>query len=95
MTISEERIRERAFQIWNEEGRPEGKDVEHWEKARLRLIAESRTPQAAEPPAQISAPPKATEAAMESVAEDRPLNPPLTRPRNRPSTKPSARPRSH
>ena len=91
MTISEQQIRERAFQIWNEEGRPDGKDVEHWEKARLRLVAGSRPSQAVEPPAQVSAPTKATEAAVGSVAEDRPLN----RPRNRPTAKPSARERSH
>jgi hypothetical protein len=32
-------IRERAFAIWEEEGRPEGKSVAHW----LRAEAEIRT----------------------------------------------------
>jgi hypothetical protein len=27
-------IQQRAYQIWEEEGRPEGKATEHWEKAR-------------------------------------------------------------
>jgi hypothetical protein len=27
-------IRQRAYQIWEEEGRPEGKAEEHWERAR-------------------------------------------------------------
>jgi hypothetical protein len=30
----EEEIRRRAHQIWEDEGRPEGKDAEHWERAR-------------------------------------------------------------
>ena len=29
----EQRIRERAFQIWIDEGQPEGKDKEHWTRA--------------------------------------------------------------
>jgi hypothetical protein len=33
-TDSEEKIRRRAHQLWIEEGRPEGREREHWEKAR-------------------------------------------------------------
>jgi hypothetical protein len=33
----EERIRARAYQIWEEEGRPGGRDVEHWIRAVLEL----------------------------------------------------------
>lgn len=29
----EEKIRERAYAIWEEEGRPEGREQEHWERA--------------------------------------------------------------
>ena len=29
----ERRIRERAFDIWIEQGQPQGKDREHWERA--------------------------------------------------------------
>jgi hypothetical protein len=32
-TELEQRIRERAFQLWIEEGKPHGKDREHWERA--------------------------------------------------------------
>jgi hypothetical protein len=35
MEDSEQRIRERAYRIWEEEGRPEGRDKEHWERARF------------------------------------------------------------
>jgi hypothetical protein len=39
--ISEERIRERAYRLWVEEGQPQGKDAEHWERARELLALES------------------------------------------------------
>ncbi|TMJ35194.1 MAG: DUF2934 domain-containing protein [Alphaproteobacteria bacterium] len=39
--ITEERIRERAYRLWLEEGQPQGKDAEHWEKARELLAIES------------------------------------------------------
>jgi hypothetical protein len=29
----ERRIRERAYQIWEEEGRPSGRELEHWTQA--------------------------------------------------------------
>lgn len=35
--VIEERIRARAYQIWEEEGQPEGRDVEHWIRAVLEL----------------------------------------------------------
>ena len=36
----EERIRLRAYEIWEEEGRPPGRDVEHWIRAVLELARE-------------------------------------------------------
>lgn len=39
----EARIRERAYRLWEEEGRPHGRDVEFWERAReLDAIENSR-----------------------------------------------------
>ncbi|MGH7750676.1 MAG: DUF2934 domain-containing protein, partial [Candidatus Dormibacteria bacterium] len=38
----EERIRARAYQIWEEEGRPAGRDVEHWIRAVLELARDGR-----------------------------------------------------
>ena len=35
----EQRIRERAFQIWIEEGQPEGRDKNHWEQAEHELVS--------------------------------------------------------
>ncbi len=35
--ILENRIRQRAFEIWNEEGQPEDKEKEHWERAEREI----------------------------------------------------------
>jgi hypothetical protein len=36
----QERIRKRAHQIWEDEGRPEGRADMHWEKARILVAIE-------------------------------------------------------
>jgi hypothetical protein len=36
----EGRIRERAYDIWIEEGRPHGRDLAHWRRARQELHQE-------------------------------------------------------
>jgi hypothetical protein len=38
----EQRVRERAYQIWEEAGRPEGKAVEHWLQAEAEISAQER-----------------------------------------------------
>ena len=38
----EQRIRERAYLFWIEEGEPEGRDKEHWEAARRVIEDEDR-----------------------------------------------------
>jgi DUF2934 family protein len=48
--ITEERIRERAYRLWLEEGQPEGKASEHWEKARELLALESDPEEGKEKP---------------------------------------------
>ncbi len=40
----EQRIRERAYQIWLEQGQPEGRDKEHWERAKEELASEKYEP---------------------------------------------------
>lgn len=38
----EQRIRERAYHLWESDGKPHGRDVEYWERAReLEVIEES------------------------------------------------------
>lgn len=39
--IPEDHIRTAAFYMWLEEGRPEGRDRDHWEAARDRLMADA------------------------------------------------------
>jgi len=46
----EHRIRERAYHLWEKEGRPEGRDAEFWERARLMEQAEQAPPVATETP---------------------------------------------
>ena len=36
------RIQQRAYQIWEQEGRPEGRAVEHWRQAEQQLEVEFR-----------------------------------------------------
>lgn len=43
MDHQESLIRDRAYQIWESEGRPEGRDAEHWERARRELETETPT----------------------------------------------------
>jgi hypothetical protein len=45
-TAAQERIRERAFQIWIEEGQPIGRDKEHWAlaEAEMGFLAEGSSP---------------------------------------------------
>jgi hypothetical protein len=35
--IREQAIRERAYAIWEEEGRPDGRDREHWLRAEAEI----------------------------------------------------------
>lgn len=44
MSDLDQRIRTRAYQIWQEQGQPEGREVEHWFQAQ----AEVQTQRAAE-----------------------------------------------
>jgi Protein of unknown function (DUF2934) len=46
----EQRVRERAYHLWEAEGKPHGRDVEFWERARALEAAEA-TAAAEAPPA--------------------------------------------
>jgi hypothetical protein len=39
----DQRIRRRAHEIWEREGRPHGKDAEHWERAVREIDGEAAT----------------------------------------------------
>jgi hypothetical protein len=40
----EQSIRERAYQIWVEEGRPEGRHDRHWRQAEAELLSGTAAP---------------------------------------------------
>ncbi len=41
---NEDRVRQRAHEIWEQQGRPEGRQEEHWAQARREIEAGSRPP---------------------------------------------------
>ncbi len=43
MDDHDERIRKRAHEIWEEEGRPEGREYSHWLRARAAIAEEDGT----------------------------------------------------
>jgi hypothetical protein len=42
--VLERRIRERAHRIWEDEGKPDGREASHWELARLAIALEDAQP---------------------------------------------------
>jgi hypothetical protein len=71
-TSTVEKVRQRAFEIWEAEGRPEGRDVEHWTRAEAEVNG-GHAPAAAEaPPAKkprAARTPKTAEAAAAKTAK--------------------------
>jgi len=41
--IDEQKIRDRAFQLWDEAGQPDGREQEFWYAAELELAEEGET----------------------------------------------------
>jgi hypothetical protein len=44
----DERIKRRAYEIWEREGRPSGRDIEHWQQAEDEIVAEDEGDRAAD-----------------------------------------------
>ncbi len=59
---SNEAISARAYQLWEEEGRPHGRDGEHWARAAAELVTNGSAP-VATAPVKRTAKPKMKEAA--------------------------------
>jgi hypothetical protein len=51
MTDREQRIRQRAFELWERAGRPPGREAEHWREAERAIREEEARTGLAEPPA--------------------------------------------
>ena len=45
--VSEQAIRQRSYEIWQREGCPPGKSLEHWFRAEAELLAEQQRKQKA------------------------------------------------
>ncbi|MGA1856226.1 DUF2934 domain-containing protein [Azospirillum sp. 11R-A] len=86
----EQRIRDRAYAIWLEEGCPHGRDADHWGQAEREVLAEAVVVPDHAPPdharviAVVKAPRKTTNARPRSVvklaeAEAAPAEPPKAR----------------
>ena len=61
----EQRVRERAYHLWEQAGRPHGRDTEFWERARA-LVAIEENPDAGQMPnPEVKPPPVAEEASVQ------------------------------
>lgn len=65
MSDREARVRERAHQLWEQEGRPHGRDADHWDQATREVDAQDSAapPEKKAPRARKSAPKSAAGAA--------------------------------
>ena len=55
----EERIHRRAYEIWEREGRPHGRDSEHWQRAREEILTALPPAERADATAQVPEEPPA------------------------------------
>jgi Protein of unknown function (DUF2934) len=79
----ERQVRERAYQIWEQEGRVHGRDEQHWHRAKLELTS-VQEPAAVIEAAGIAAEPvkKGRRTAKAKAADPVPVTPPAA-PRRR------------
>jgi hypothetical protein len=63
----QERVRVRAYRIWEREGRPEGREQDHWDLAREEIAIEDNIEQTLEP--------NPSEGPEDTVLHPRPVEP--------------------
>jgi hypothetical protein len=88
----EQTIRDVAYAIWEAEGKPQGRDAQHWRMAEERVAASGgKEPGAkAKPPAKVAAkaaPPTKGKAAAAKTSETAPAKPAAKGPAKAASTK--------
>lgn len=85
-----EHIRERAHQIWEAEGRPDGRDVDHWNQAQQEMGAppapKGVAPELAQAKADLDADADAETDDIEYAASAPAASEPATRSRAKPAT---------
>ena len=74
------RIRERAYALWERDGRPEGRHIEHWQQAAREVAGEDAAPG---PHSGLPVPDNASERTLREAAEH--LRGVESRPHSRPS----------
>ena len=52
-------IREKAYLLWEEDGRPSGRDTEFWMRAKVAVSEKAQMDKLVEPPPKAAKPPKA------------------------------------
>jgi len=63
----EDKIRARAHEIWEHNGRPDGQDLDHWRQAEAELAPRAKKPGKAAAPKKAKPAAKAAAAAPKSV----------------------------
>lgn len=70
MSADNDKIAQTAYRIWDEEGRPEGRDLDHWLRAQAMLTASPpKAAKPAKPKAVAAAKPKAVTSAKPKAAK--------------------------
>jgi len=54
MEVHSEEVRERAYRIWEREGRPDGRDLDHWLEAEREVLVASEGTQQSKGPNRAS-----------------------------------------
>lgn len=71
--VDEDRVRQRAHEIWEREGRPEGRHEEHWRQAMAQVAAEdgggTAGMEAPGPDAGLRTPPSVVEQGLHEAAD--------------------------
>jgi Protein of unknown function (DUF2934) len=93
MADSEDWIKSRAYELWEQEGQPHGKDAEHWEQARREYEQRSTAPASngAKPPATrrkaaVKPEPAPTDPAIDTAAAAKPKAKTATKAAAKPAT---------
>ncbi|WP_409527034.1 DUF2934 domain-containing protein [Rhizobium sp. BK650] len=88
MASNEERIRQRAYEIWEREGRPHGEDMKHWLQAFQEIAASAQAddqtakkPRGKKSATTAAAPTSRAKTKTESVKSGPSKTPPPERPR--------------
>lgn len=93
---TEHRVRERAYQIWEQEGRPHGRDAHHWQRAAAEFAdaGQKKVRGAAKPDPREARSAGAPEASAAKPVRGREIDAPGSAPSKRPNANaaaPSAR----